>query len=110
RALWLGWFALMTGTPALLSRALAAYQPGFVAHFDGSTFVAALLATIAWSCFAAQPVRGAPRGIAQWTAGLTLCLALVGLLYLPYLDAGKSYREMVHSMLGAVAGTGCIES
>jgi 4-amino-4-deoxy-L-arabinose transferase-like glycosyltransferase len=109
-ALWLGWLALITGRPALLSRALAAYQPGFVAHFDGAAFSAAMLATLAWSFFAAQAVRDASRGIAQWTAGLTLCLGLVGLLYLPYLDAGKSYRRMVQSMLGAVDGAGCIES
>jgi 4-amino-4-deoxy-L-arabinose transferase-like glycosyltransferase len=108
--LWLAWLALITGTPALLSQALAAYQPGFVAHFDGAAFAAALLATIAWTFFVAQPARGFPRGIAQWTAGLTLCLGLVGLLYLPYLDAGKSYRGMIQSILGAVDGGGCIES
>ncbi len=108
--LWLGWIALVTGAPAPLSQMLAAYQPGFIAHFDGVAFIAAVVATIAWSCFAVQPVRSASRGIAHWTTGVTLCLSLVALLYLPYIDAGKSYREVFRSMLAAVRSSGCIES
>jgi 4-amino-4-deoxy-L-arabinose transferase-like glycosyltransferase len=109
-ALWIGWIALVTGTPAPLAQALAEHQPGFTAKFEGLAFGAAVLATIAWSWLALRPVGNAERGIVHWTGGVTLCLSLVGTLWLPYIDAGKSYREMMGSLLAAVHGSDCVAS
>jgi 4-amino-4-deoxy-L-arabinose transferase-like glycosyltransferase len=109
-ALWIGWVALVTGTPAPLARALLERQPGFVPKFEGFAFGAAVLATIAWSWLALRPVGGAERGVVRWTAGVTLCLCLVGTLWLPYIDAGKSYREMMGSLLAAVRSGDCVAS
>jgi 4-amino-4-deoxy-L-arabinose transferase-like glycosyltransferase len=108
--LWLGWIALLTGAPAFLAETLAHFQPGFVARFSWPAFVLALLATIVWSAVAWPRAVSAQRSILQWTAGVTLSVCLVGTLWLPYLDAGKSYREMIRSLLEFVPEKSCVAS
>ena len=108
--LWLGWIALITGIPGAVARMLAQYQPGFVAHFSGVAFVVALLATVAWSFVVWPRASTAQRGITQWTTGITLCVVLVGTLWLPFLDAGKSYRDMIEALLQSVPDANCVAS
>ncbi len=108
--LWLAWVALVTGKPPGLAATLAEFQPGFVANFRLPAFLLALLVTAAWTIVIWPRVVTAQRGVLQWTAGVTLCASLVGTLWLPYIDAGKSYREMIMSMLEFVPDNGCIAS
>lgn len=108
--LWLGWAAQLTGTPELVVQVLSDLQPGFAAHFSATAFALAALATLAWILLTRPRVADAPCAIAQWTAGIALCLALVGTLWLPYLDAGKSYREMILSLLDSVPDKRCVAS
>ncbi len=108
--LWLGWIALVTGAPHALASALAAYQPDFVARFAWPSFGLALLASLCWLLVVRPRAMTAQRGIIQWTSGVTLFLALVGTLWLPYLDAGKSYRETFLSLLKSIPAENCIAS
>ena len=108
--LWLGWIALLTGTPGVMARALAEFQPGFVDRFAWPSFALALLATLAWSFVVWPRTMTAQRSITQWTSGVTLFLALVGTLWLPYIDAGKSYRGMVLSLMQSMPEGNCIAS
>ncbi len=109
-ALWIGWVALITGTPGPLARALSEHQPGFAPKFEGAAFGAAVLATVAWSWLAFRPIGSAWRAVLHWTGGVTFCLCLVGTLWLPYIDAGKSYREMMGSLLAAAQSSDCVAS
>jgi 4-amino-4-deoxy-L-arabinose transferase-like glycosyltransferase len=109
-ALWLGWVALVSGAPADLAGALARYQPGFVARFSWISLALALSASLAWFLAVHQRATTAQRGIAQWTAGVTLLLALVGTLWLPFLNAGKSYREMILSLRKFIPPENCVAS
>ncbi len=108
--LWLGWIALVSGAPTVLAEALAEFQPGFVAHFSWPSFVLAIVATLAWSIVAWPRAATAQRAIIQWTAGVTLSVCLVGTLWLPYLDAGKSYRDMIVSLLQFIPEKSCVAS
>ncbi len=108
--LWLGWIALISGVPSVAAEKLAAYQPGFVAHFSATAFAVALLATVAWLFVVRPRASTAQRGIAQWTTGITLCVVLVGALWLPFLDAGKSYRGMIESLLQSIPDANCVAS
>jgi hypothetical protein len=108
--LWLGWLALVTGEPSILAKTLAEYQPGYVAQFAWPAVSMAMLATVAWLVLAFPRAVTAQQGITQWTAGITLCVVLVGTLWLSYLNSGKSYHEMIQSMLESIPGDSCVAS
>src|SRR5262249_26022192 len=108
--LWLGWFALATGVPTAVAHALATYHPTFVAKVSWAGFGAALIATVLWIAMT-WPNSATPRGaLIQWTGGVALCGALIGTLWLPYLDAGKSYRGMIVSLLESLPKVNCVAS
>jgi 4-amino-4-deoxy-L-arabinose transferase-like glycosyltransferase len=50
------------------------------------------------------------RGLVAWVAGLALCWGLLMSLWLPWLDATKSYRGMFVSMRGAMPVARCVAS
>jgi 4-amino-4-deoxy-L-arabinose transferase-like glycosyltransferase len=108
--LWLGWVSLLTDRPLGLATRLAEFQPGFVANFSWLAFVVALLATITWFILIWPRAVSAQRAIVQWTAGVTVCLSLVAALWLPYIDAGKSYRGMIASLIEFIPDNGCVAS
>jgi 4-amino-4-deoxy-L-arabinose transferase-like glycosyltransferase len=108
--LWLGWIALVFGEPAILTRALSEYQPGFDPKFKALPFVVAVAVTFLWVWFAREPSMKLQRGVLHWAAGVTVCWALVGTLWLPYLDVGKSYRAMIESLVRSLPEDGCVRS
>ncbi|NEX63520.1 ArnT family glycosyltransferase [Noviherbaspirillum galbum] len=57
-----------------------------------------LLAVLAWR----RVSRTAARGLLSWTIGLTLCWGLLATLWLPWIDAAKSYRDVFLSMHSAM--------
>ena len=108
--LWLGWLALATGVPTAVTQALATYHPTFVPEVSWAGFAAALIATALWIAMT-WPNSATPRGaLIQWTGGVALCGSLIGTLWLPYLDAGKSYRGMIASLLESLPEVNCIAS
>lgn len=109
--LWLGWFALLTGRPQAIQQRLLEYQPGFEPHLRIWTAALAALLSVGWLWLVAR-VRPSPRrALVNWASGITLVWALLGLLWLPFIDAGKSYRSMVASLVQALpAGYRCIAS
>lgn len=109
-ALWLGWIAQVTGLPAALAQTLANYHPGFVARVSWPALLAALVATVLWVAITWRRAGTARGGLIQWTGGVALCGALIGTLWLPYLDAGKSYRGMILSLLRTLPDVGCVAS
>jgi 4-amino-4-deoxy-L-arabinose transferase-like glycosyltransferase len=108
--LWLGWLALVTGEPSILAKTLAEHQPGYVAQFAWPAVSMAMLATVARLVLAFPRAVTAQQGITQWTAGITLCVVLVGTLWLSYLNSGKSYHDMIQSMLESIPGESCVAS
>ncbi len=108
--LWLGYVAMLSGAPALLAEALADYQRGFVARPSWGPLTLAALATLALIATLRPRVTTARRGIVQWTAGIALCGVIVGTLWFPYLDAGKSYRGMIASLRNSLPEANCVAS
>jgi hypothetical protein len=48
--------------------------------------------------------------LTQWALGLTLCWALLATLWMPYFDAGKSYRAMIGSLTAQLPSNVCLAS
>jgi len=108
--LWLGWLGLMTGAPAWLHAMLLDYQPGFETKVRWLHLALAVAITlIAGSVLTVR--RSSPgHALTQWALGITLCWGLIATLWLPYLDAGKSYRTMIGSLARQFPDAGCVAS
>jgi len=108
--LWLLWLALLSGRPSGIARMLDEFQPDYSASFTWPALAVALAATAAWVVASRARASTGHVAVAQWAAGATLCIVIVGTLWLPYIDAGKSYRSMMQSLLRSVPDGGCIAS
>jgi 4-amino-4-deoxy-L-arabinose transferase-like glycosyltransferase len=108
---WLGWFAMLSGTPARLAHQFVKLEPGFVLQFSPLAFTVALALTLAWLWLIVATPRSPQRGTLHWSAGMILFWGLLMTLWLPWIEYGKSYRMVSHSLAKALpAHPGCIAS
>jgi 4-amino-4-deoxy-L-arabinose transferase-like glycosyltransferase len=109
---WVGWFAMMTGVPPAIARSFTRLEPGYVAQFSWTALAVALACTLAWLWLILKAERSvAFRSVTFWAAGITLLWALAMTLILPWIDYGKSYRQVALALKKNIpAGTRCIES
>ena len=110
---WFFWFAMISGHPAARAEHLQKLQPGYIPAFEPLHFAIALLATLAWLAivFWARSLPRNPRAVLNSATGITLVWVIMMTLWLPWLDAGKSYRSMIASLQQALpARHACISS
>ncbi|MFH1044972.1 MAG: glycosyltransferase family 39 protein [Pseudomonadota bacterium] len=109
--IWLGYFALQTGFPPRVAANAARLEPGFVAHFAWLPVIAAAAITLLWIVLILRSQHSPQRSVTFWTAGLALFWALTMLLWLPWIDYGKSYRPVARAIKTSLHGqAGCIAS
>ena len=109
--IWLGYCALLTGVPPRIAANATRIEPGFVAHFAWLPLIAAGVLTLAWIALIAKSEHTPQRSVTFWTAGLALFWALTMLLWLPWIDYGKSYRKVAQAMRSSMPKQpGCIAS
>ena len=108
--LWLGWLALVTGIPSALQTMMLVYQPGFEPKVRWLRLALALVATVVAAATMLRRARFAGSALTQWAIAATLCWALIATLWTPYLNAGKSYRTMIRSLIRELPPTGCLAS
>ena len=96
--LWLGFFAMNYGWPARLAERSAYFSPYYVPDIDIIPMLVAGLFTPIWLwAITRKHIRGR-QAVTNWAAGMTLVWALLMTLFLPWLDAAKSYRPVVERM------------
>lgn len=100
--LWFYWSGLELGIPARLHAHLHRLQPGYVPGFKWLPFTLAALYTLAWSGMVAGFKRSPQRPLIVWAAGLTTIWALLAILFIGWIDTGKSYRGVVASLSQAL--------
>ena len=109
--IWLGYCALQTGFPPRIAANAARLEPGFVSHFAWLPFIAAIALTLVWIALIFRSERSPQRSVTFWAAGLALFWALTMLLWLPWIDYGKSYRTLARSLQASMPKQpGCIDS
>lgn len=106
---WIGWCAMVFGWPARLARRVTALAPGFTGTVEALPLIAALVATAGWVWLVVsnQSQRSPWRGVTHWLAGLGLFWLLLIVLWLPWIEHGKSYRgvgERIRALLPPAAG------
>ena len=109
--IWLGYSALQTGFPPRIAANAARLEPGFASQFAWLPLIAAGAITLAWIALILKSERSPQRSVTFWAAGLALFWALTMLLWLPWIDYGKSYRKVARAIKASLHGqTGCIAS
>jgi 4-amino-4-deoxy-L-arabinose transferase-like glycosyltransferase len=95
---WFYWAGLELGIPARLHAHLHRIQPGYTPGFKPLAFTLAAGYTIAWFILLARLKRIPERPVIAWAAGVTVIWGLLNILFLPWIDTGKSYRSVFVSM------------
>jgi 4-amino-4-deoxy-L-arabinose transferase-like glycosyltransferase len=91
---WLGWFAMMTGTPPRVANNFARAAPGFVAEFQLAQFLVAVALALGWVVLMFFTPYSATRSVARWAAGVVLLWGTFAMLWMPWADFQKSYRSV----------------
>lgn len=100
--MWWGWAGLLLDNQAKITHWLKDYQPSFEPALDSTSFVVALLCTVLWLILVWRVGRSMRRSVVNWASGMTLIWILAMTLWLPWLDSGKSYRNMVVALKQAM--------
>ncbi len=109
--IWVGYMALQTGVPPRIAANAVRIEPGFVSHFSVPPLIAAGAITLAWIALILRSENAAQRCVTFWAAGLALFWSLTMLLWLPWIDYGKSYRPVARSLQASLPKLpGCIAS
>jgi 4-amino-4-deoxy-L-arabinose transferase-like glycosyltransferase len=101
-AAWFYWMALELGLPARLYSHLHAMQPGYSPGFRLLPFALAAAYTLAWIALLFRLQRSRERPVIVWAAGLTTVWGLIAILFVGWLDVGKSYRGMIAELQTAL--------
>lgn len=99
---WLGWIAMMFGWPAQIAHNFAKLEPGFVMRLQPVAVTLAALLTLAWIWLVLTARRSPTRGALIWGAGIATLWGLVIALWLPWVDYGRSYRQISASLARAL--------
>jgi len=93
--MWWGWAGLLLNNQAKITHWLRDYQPSFEPAVHTTAFTLAIVATVLWLILVWRVGRSMRRAVVNWAGGITLIWILSMTLWLPWLDSGKSYRNMV---------------
>jgi hypothetical protein len=99
---WFYWTGLELGVPARLHAHLHTIQPGYDPGFKWLPFTLAALYTLAWFGMIAGFKRSPQRPLIVWAAGITTIWALLAILFIGWIDTGKSYRATFTSLARAL--------
>jgi 4-amino-4-deoxy-L-arabinose transferase-like glycosyltransferase len=104
--IWLGWFAMMSGLPAKLAQRMHKLSPTYTPEFGLVAFIFAALVTLVWAGVVFKANKRSNRAVVtDWAVGMTMVWGLAMTLWLPWLDASKSYQGVFASMRHAMPST-----
>ena len=92
---WFYWSGIELGLPARLHAHLHRMQPGYEPGFKSLPFFLGALYTLAWLAALGALRRSPERPLYTWAAGISTVWALLAILFVGYINTGKSYRSMV---------------
>jgi 4-amino-4-deoxy-L-arabinose transferase-like glycosyltransferase len=108
--LWFGWFAMHFRLPPKVAHNILRLSPGFEPQVSWPATAFAAAITLLWLWFIVREPRTPLRGLAHWTAGMTLAWCLTMTLWLPWIEHQKSYRPVGAAISRIVAPESCIET
>jgi 4-amino-4-deoxy-L-arabinose transferase-like glycosyltransferase len=109
--IWLGWFAMVMGIPAKLAARMHKLSLAYIPQFDWEIFLIALGITLTWGLVVFKARRSNRAVVTDWATGITMVWGLLMTLWLPWLDAAKSYQSAMMDMRKSLpAHYACVSS
>lgn len=99
--IWLGWTAMMSGWPPKLATRMHVLSGLSEASFSMIELLAAIFVTVIW-LISINTKRSNRAAITDWALGITMAWSLLMTLWLPFIDAAKSYKPMMMSLSAAM--------
>ncbi|HSQ03358.1 MAG TPA: hypothetical protein VLN59_04955, partial [Burkholderiales bacterium] len=99
---WFYWSALELGVPARLHEHLLQLQPGYATGFRLLPFVLGAAYTAVWFIVVWRTKRTPERPAVIWATGVTVIWALLAILFIAWIDVGKSYRSVMVAVRSAM--------
>ena len=92
--IWLGWLAMMTGSPAKLKERLLFLSGLTQLHFGLIAFILALTVSLIWLLAILRSQHSNRSGATNWAIGMTAVWTLLMTLWLPMIDSARSYETL----------------
>ncbi len=97
--LWAFWIdAYVNGMSPRVAILLRDTETGYGTSFNLRHFVAAVSLSVLWIVLVRPARRSNRRAILNWAAGMTLISGIMATIWLPYLDARRTYRAVGESI------------
>lgn len=100
--IWLGWFAMMTGKPARLKARMIFLSGSQVSDFNLFAFAIGLIVTFVWIVVIFRSQHTNRSSVTNWAIGMTMTWTLLMALWLPWINAAKSYKQVIMSLNSAL--------
>lgn len=98
-ALWAFWIdAYVNGMSARVAILLRDSETGYGTSFHLRAVLAALFLTALWIVLVRPARRSHRRAVLNWAAGMTLVWGLTATIWLPYVDARRTYQAIGESL------------
>ena len=91
---WLGWLAMMTGSPAKLKERLIFLSGLTQLNFSLIAFILALVVSLIWLLAILRSQHSNRSGATNWAIGTTAVWTLLMTLWLPMIDSARSYQAI----------------
>ncbi len=99
---WLGWLAMMTGYPAKIKERMRFLSGSDTTHFSWLALAIALIITMIWIFTCVRAKQSNRSTVTNWAVGMTFAWGLLMTLWLPWIDAVKSYQPVFTAMQKAL--------
>lgn len=109
--IWLGWIAMMTGYPAKLKERMQFLSGSNNTDIHWVMLALAIFITFIWLFTCVRARQSNRSTVTNWAVGMTFGWGLLMTLWLPWIDAAKSYEPVFRDMMRVIsANTECVNS
>ena len=107
--LWGLWLeSSLHGLPESFARVFRDIQPGYRIPWQWISVVLSGVLTLLWLALVRPARRSNRRAMLNWAAGMTLVWGMYMTIWLPYLDARRSYRAVMASLATELPAGTCL--
>lgn len=107
---WFEYSALELGFPGARHRHWLRLQPGYQAGFEWWTVALAAALTLLWIALLRYARSLPARGMVAWCGGVCVVWAVALVMFLDYVDTGKTYRGVAAQIAQHVQKNRCVAS
>ena len=100
--IWLGWFAMLTGSPVKIKARLTFLSGMQQLNFSIVAFTIAAAVTLTWLVAILRSQHTNRSSATNWAIGMTAVWTLLMTLWLPMIDSARSYRAVFTSLKQAL--------